>query len=34
MNEENEWDGDVEFAVTHGLIERVTMEEVEKEAKK
>ena len=33
MNEENEWDGDVECAVTHGPIERVTMEEVEKAVK-
>ena len=33
MNEENEWDGDVEFAVTHGPVERVTMEEVEKAVK-
>ena len=33
MNEENEWDGDVEVDVTHGPIERVTMEEVAKAIK-
>ena len=33
INEENEWDGDVEVAVTHGPIEEVTMEEVEKAVK-
>ena len=33
MNEENEWDGDVEVDVTHGPIEEVTMEEVEKAVK-
>ena len=30
MNEESVWDGDVEVYVTHGPIEKVTMEEVEK----
>ena len=33
MNEENEWDGDVEVDVTHGPIEKVMMEEVEKVVK-
>ena len=33
MNEENEWDGDIEVDVTHGPLECVTMEEVEKAIK-
>ena len=33
MNEENEWDGDVEVDVTHGPIERVMTEEVVKAIK-
>ena len=30
MNEENEWDGDLEGDFTHGPIEEVMIEEVEK----
>ena len=33
MNEENEWDGEVEVDVTHKPIEKVTLEEVEKAVK-